>query len=312
MIKLFAIGAIMVIAIAGCNEPSTKIASGTYPITLEDYGPFSVPVLELETNGTELRLLMDTGIPTFILEPATTKKLATEFDGSSFVGDGFGGEVEVRNIYDLNVSFQKRSDRTSNHLLLRGLERHSAVLQEIGLHGAINPSQLARFGCIAIDNPSAEIRIHIYSDELGKEVCPEKLLENQQAVVTSHRYLGPASILPAENTVALFDTGHSITVVRSSLVEDSQLLEEKAQVKGGYTNDYSFALASDVEIQLGSTLVSTDIVGAPNVLPDLRDAEIDAIVGWDVLSHSTIIVGRDIPPRIYLPERLQIPSAFSN
>jgi len=255
---------------------------------------------------------MDTGIPTFILDPAATKKLGIEFDGSSFVGDGFGGDVEVRNIYDLDVSFRNQSGKTSSHVLLRGLERRSEALQVIGLDGAINPSQLARFGCIAIDNPSAEIRVHLYPEELSEEGCPEKLLDGPYAAGTNHRYLGAVEVLPQENVVALFDTGYSITVVRSSLVEGLKLSEKKAQVTGGYVKDYSFALASDVDIRLGSSSVNAELVGAPNVLPELRNTKLDAIIGWDLLSHSTIIVGRDLPPRIYLPESIQIPPAFSN
>ena len=197
-------------------------------------------------------------------------------------------------------------------MLLRGLERHSAALQEIGLDGAINPSQLARFGCIAIDSPLAQIRVHLYADELGQEGCPEELLDGPQAAETNHQYLGYVGVSSQDNSVALFDTGYSITVIKASLIDGSKFSKERAQTAGGYVKDYSFALASDVEMQLGSSSVSAELVGAPNALPELRTGELEAIVGWDVLSDSTIIVGRDIPPRIYLPGSIHIPSSFSD
>ena len=190
MIRLFGIVALVLIAASGCNKSPVEVSTGIFPITFERYGYFSVPVLEFEANGEKLRFLMDTGVPTFVLEPASTERLGIVFDGTSFVGDGFGGEVEVRNIYDLDVSFRDQSGRASSHVLLRGLERHSAALQEIGLDGAINPSQLARFGCIAIDSPLAQIRVHLYADELGQEGCPEELLDGPQAAETNHQYLG--------------------------------------------------------------------------------------------------------------------------
>jgi len=124
------------------QEPTDQPVSEV-SITPLDYADVTFNYLDVvAADNTPLRLLLDTGAPTFALQPGTIDTSKLKLEGTSLINNASGETQIATNIYSLPFSPTDCAG-FCEFSAYRGLEYYGASTEKLGLDGVINPSQLA-------------------------------------------------------------------------------------------------------------------------------------------------------------------------
>lgn len=262
----------------------------TKTIIYHDHEYVYIPVLYEQEI---LELLIDTGAPTFVLEPDSVSSLSgIAYDGYFEWDPQTRAPNTMPRILHLPVRVAECGGEC-NHQFRRGLVFPGEGIKRLGLDGAVNPSQFAWGGCIEYDLNGNSISKFEYTPQSPKCVFLDG--RGNPTETLTHKYTGPVGMPDGRTGRGLYDTGSPVSIFNVSVLTLEANAESKPELFG-YQWEAEAYYSKEIKIRVGEEDIHIE---QALITSDNLPGEFDAIIGRDVISQFDIIVGEGLPPRLF-------------
>ena len=262
---------------------------------------FQVPYFDGIVNGTHQRILLDTGVQTFVLDMSKAKDMPLEWDGSDEAAELDGDLKTINFVRTLPIKWNKFKFSAQF-----GLAYDYSFFKELDAFGSLNPSQMAHHGCILIDFPEKKITVHEYGTQ-GADRCIF-YNNNQRFFEFSHNYRSSAFTIgkrsdPHRTISVAIDTGYSRSVLSNELSAcDGAKFDDALRVIGfGHVTSLAKVEGNPI-YYVNNNNNEIFITSISLCQEDNFTQGVDLILGYDFLKDKVLLVGKDLPPRILIPD----------
>ena len=252
--------------------------------------------LDASSNEVELKVLLDTGVPTFFVIADVQANFADQFDGQSMITGPGDVELQVQNIR--KVSIEVDSAQGTLHVLADyGLAGELSGAEARGINFLLNPRFLAVGGWLKVDYENARISVG-RSSPLTECSFGPSMRGDFIPITTDWNYGVVGTLLSGDEIQIVFDTGSEVTLLYDP--EATSTRQQGVATRSATTvfGDIDVAQAEEVVISIGQ---EKPLRLKPYISSKRAIAGADLIVGMDVMKEAQLLICDGHAPRIFLP-----------
>lgn len=275
-------------------EALLKSQSCEYTLVAIPYNGSEYHYVDLQAQGTDLSLLVDTGDPTFFVSSSAFNSLTMSGDEIIYPDHNKNLHTQSNFIKLKSLKLEQSPNICSITATKGGVIDHKGVAS-FELDGVINPNQFAWGGCIKYDLTEKKIKkyFHARSDQ-----CPA-VEHGLPTITTGYKYIYELQNEAGFSKLLKLDTGLGMTHFHVSFFEGSEIiLDETSDTVTDHNGIHPlYRLVGSVDIRLGDKSYTFE---RPYVTKKEMARGVNATIGMDVLRDAKIIVGTTQKPTIYL------------